>query len=153
MRTQVEMAVEAKRPMFQAVVRAENKRLVATIAEYFNGIQVAIDRIGEVLAVKYGVNVRSMHPEERQQYMAPAVNREVGRLVRQKRGEEGRMPEAIGADANHRQAATFVEDMAGNEMGRRLLGRQLGQDGAYTPSYEGGRRWADDMEMEGDGRH
>jgi hypothetical protein len=38
MRAQVEMAVEAKRPMFQAVVKAENKRLVATIAEYFNGI-------------------------------------------------------------------------------------------------------------------
>jgi hypothetical protein len=127
--------------------------MVATIAEFFNGIQVAVDRIGEVLAVKYGVNVRSMHPEERRQYMAPAVNREIERVVRQKRGEDGRMPQRIGQDATLREAAGFVEELAGNEMGRRMLGRHMGGDRAYTPDHSS---WADNMEhmeMDRDGRH
>jgi predicted RNA polymerase sigma factor len=145
MRQQMESAVEAKRAMFEDVVKTQNKRLIATIAEYFAGVQVAVDRIGDVLAVQFGVNLRSMHPEERRRYMAPAVNRELDRVVRQRRDDNGPLPEAIHADANMREALDFTEQLAGNEMGRRMLDKHMGR--SYSP------RWGDEeMQMDGPGR-
>jgi hypothetical protein len=140
----MERALEAKKSMFQEVVRVENKRLLATIADYFSGLQVAVDRIGDVLAVQFGINLRSMHPEERRRYMAPAVNKELGRVVRQKRqeGSSSRMPPPLAEDASLRQAVDFVEKLGQNEMGRRMLTEHIGRDecgheGGYTP------RWGD----------
>ena len=137
MRGQMEMAVVNKRSMFQEVVRNENKRLLTTLADYFGGIQLAIDRVGDVLSVQYGVNLKHVHPEERRRM----VHEQVGKMAEKRRREgvdERLPPNNINKHSNMEQSARFLEDMSSSELGRRMLEQQRGEDRSYTP------RWGDE---------
>ena len=133
-------AIQGQRDFYMSVCDESNDKLMQNIIRHFDNIQVAMDRVGDVLAVQYGINLSGMGQEEKRRKMKPLVRVVLEPIVNQ-RVDQGRpMPEPMAMeevnDMSAQRAMRFLNYMGGTDQGNAMI-RQFDQENIMGG---GGRR-------------
>jgi hypothetical protein len=141
----VEAGIEAKRQMFERIVHEENKMLYNNLVGWFEGIKIAVEKIGKAVAEIEGL--RFENEEMRRRTMEPRVHQHIQELVGQKRqagpaqGGGSTLPTPVTQESSVEMANSFMGGLIENPLGQQLLGvagraHLNGRNGSYSPPLD-----------------